>query len=114
LAPEIVDGVEEYEVEGILNSRIKGKKLWYMVDWKGYTPEERTWEPAGNLSHATEAVAAYHRRYPHRPSSDDIPTAKPRGTSAPRRGGTVMNAPLHAPPRHSTQSYMTTRRGVTA
>jgi hypothetical protein len=34
--PEIVDGVPEYEVEEILVSRIRWRKLWYFVDWKGY------------------------------------------------------------------------------
>jgi hypothetical protein len=90
--PEIVEGAPEYEVEGILNSRITGRKLWYMVDWRGYGPEERTWEPADNLTHAAEAVATYHQRYPQRPSPNDIPPPQPRGTSARKRGGTVTNA----------------------
>ena len=37
--PEIVEGAPEYEVEEILNSKIERRKLWYMVDWKGYGPE---------------------------------------------------------------------------
>ena len=89
--PEIVDGVEEYEVQEVLNSRIRGRKLWYLIDWKGYSPEERTWEPANHLTHAKEALTAYHNRYPQRPSPDDVPR-EPRGTSAPKRGGTVTNA----------------------
>jgi hypothetical protein len=62
--PEIVEGISEYEIEAILNSRIQERKLWYMMDWKGYKLEERTWEPTENITHAAEAVATYHLRYP--------------------------------------------------
>ena len=89
--PEIVEGIPEYEVEGILNSEIRGRKLWYMVDWKGYGPEERTWEPAENITNAGEAVVAYHRQYPQCPSLIDVPPPQSRGTSAHKGGGTVTN-----------------------
>ena len=71
--PDIVEGEPEYEVEGILNSEVRGRKLWYIVDWKGYGPEERTWEPAENITNATDAVASYHHRYPERPLIEDVP-----------------------------------------
>ena len=35
----------EYEVATILNSKIVRNKLYYLVDWLGYSPSERTWEP---------------------------------------------------------------------
>lgn len=89
--PEIVEGAPEYEVEEILNSKIERKKLWYMVDWKGWGPEDRTWEPAENFTHADKAIATYHQRHPQRPSPADIPPPQPRGTSAPKKGGTVTN-----------------------
>ena len=40
--PEIVNRELEYEVETILDSKIQRNKLRYLVDWKGYGPEERT------------------------------------------------------------------------
>ena len=87
--PEIVEGEPEYEVKEVLDSKIRGRKVWYFVDWVGYRPEERTWEPADHLSHANDAVAAYHRRHPQRPSPADIPN--PRRSSAHEEGGTVTN-----------------------
>src|SRR5271168_1297327 len=87
--PDIVEGTPEYEVEEILDSkrRGRGRELWYLVDWKGYSPEERTWEPAKNLTHAEEVVAAYHQRHPQRPSPNDTTDTPPRGTSARKAGG---------------------------
>ena len=86
--PEIVEGIPEYEVEGILNSEIRGRKLWYMVDWKGYGPEERTWEPIKNITNAGKAVAAYHRQYLQPPFLVDVLLPQPQGTSA-RKGGVM-------------------------
>jgi len=47
-ATELANGESEYEVQGILDSRIQRRKLQYLVQRKGYGPEERTWEPAEN------------------------------------------------------------------
>jgi len=58
--PEIVEGEACYEVEEILDSKIVGKKLLYYMDWKGYRPEGRTWDPAENLTHTNDAIATYH------------------------------------------------------
>ena len=46
--PELANGESEYEVQGILDLRIQRRKLQYLVQRKGYGPEERTWEPAEN------------------------------------------------------------------
>ena len=47
LLPLVVhDGVKEYEVEKILNSRIFHGKVEYLVCWKGYGVEEDEWQPS--------------------------------------------------------------------
>ena len=58
------DRDEEYEVEWIVDSHWKGQRLEYLIHWKGYPEEERTWEPAGNLTHAKEAIADFHQTMP--------------------------------------------------
>ena len=58
------DRDEEYEVEWIVDSHWKGQCLEYLIHWKGYPEEECTWEPAGNLTHAKEAIADFHRTMP--------------------------------------------------
>jgi hypothetical protein len=86
--PVVIDGNEEWEVEKILDSRIHYRKLQYYVDWKGYTPADRTWEPAEHLSHAPKLIEEYHRQFSQRPAPKDLPKAL-RRSSAPKRGGTV-------------------------
>ena len=47
-------------MEWIVDSHWKGQCLEYLIHWKGYPEEECTWEPAGNLTHAKEAIADFH------------------------------------------------------
>jgi hypothetical protein len=62
--PVVVQGQEEYEVEEILNSRRRWNRLEYLVKWKGYSQENNTWEPAGNVSGAPVRIREFHRRFP--------------------------------------------------
>lgn len=44
-------GSGEYEVEKVLNARINKQGKWeFFVMWKGYGPENNTWEPESNLN----------------------------------------------------------------
>ena len=52
LPPILVDGEEEYEVEGILRHKGDGARRRYLVLWKGYPLTEATWEPESHLEHA--------------------------------------------------------------
>ena len=65
--PIIVDGEEEWEVEQIMDSKLRYRKLYYKVKWKDH-PTDNEWYPASNFEHAPEAVQAFHRRYPKKPT----------------------------------------------
>ena len=67
LPPEIIEGVEEYEVEEIIDSRMHRGRLEYLVHWKGYPKEDRTWEPSKNLTHAKNLVSHFHQTHPSAP-----------------------------------------------
>lgn len=58
----VESGEEEYEVETIVGSKRTKKDGWlYRVRWKGYGPEEDTWEPKKHLEeNAAEELKKYH------------------------------------------------------
>jgi len=59
----IIEGEEEFEVEKILNKRVVRGKEKFLVQWKGYTAEEDTWENRENLGNAKELVEEFEREY---------------------------------------------------
>ena len=60
--PIEVEGVEEWEVEKILNKRkIRGVKK-YLVWWKGFMVENDTWERREDLEHMRELVDKFEGR----------------------------------------------------
>ena len=64
--PEVieVEGIPEYEVEEVLDSRLKKGKLEYLVKWSGYTEDHNTWEPELNLTNSKEAINDFHKSNP--------------------------------------------------
>ena len=56
-----------YEVEKILDSKLIRGKLHYLVHWKGYPIEERTWEPVANITAAKDLVKDFHKAHPSAP-----------------------------------------------
>jgi hypothetical protein len=69
-APDVVDGVEMWEVEDILAERrrqvtIRRRRKTvteYLIKWKGYNTAEATWEPAEALDEAPDVLARYQQR----------------------------------------------------
>jgi len=57
-----VEGIEEWEVEKILNKKkIRGVEK-YLVWWKGFIAEGDTWERKENLKNAEEALEEFEGR----------------------------------------------------
>jgi hypothetical protein len=50
---------EEYEVEKVLEHN--EERDAYLFEWKGYPPEDNSWEPAMNLRNAAEEVRDFWR-----------------------------------------------------
>jgi hypothetical protein len=61
------EGYLAYEVEEILDSRLRNKKLQYLVKWKGYGPEENEWITEANAKHAKKAITKFHSKEPNAP-----------------------------------------------
>ena len=72
--PILVGDHHEYEVQRILDAkRIRGR-LFYLVDWKGYDPSERSWEPASYV-HAPHLLTRFYILNPNKPR----PVGRPLG-----------------------------------
>ena len=53
---------EVYEVEQILKHKKVGRKVYYLVHWKGYPMHESTWEPESAFISHRDAINTYHKR----------------------------------------------------
>ena len=62
-----VDNIPEFEVQSVLDSKFRYRKLHYFVNWVGYDVKERSWEPADNLARAQLKVDEFHAKYPWKP-----------------------------------------------
>ncbi|MBW0514731.1 hypothetical protein O181_054446 [Austropuccinia psidii MF-1] len=69
LPPIIIEEEEEWEVSQILDSKLKRGKLWYLVEWKGFSQdsERSAWEPTENLKNCPELIKDFHSLYPDKP-----------------------------------------------
>ncbi|MBW0497105.1 hypothetical protein O181_036820 [Austropuccinia psidii MF-1] len=67
--PIIIEDKEEWEVSQTLDSKLKRRKLWYLVECKGFSqnPERSTWQPAETLKNFPELVKDFHYLYPDKP-----------------------------------------------
>ncbi len=106
--PEIIEEPLVYRVQDILDSRRRGGRLEYLIDWEGYGPEERSWVARDDVLDPS-LLAEFHQNYPDCPA--------PRGHGWPRRrnrasgvapggGGTVRESPQspQSPPTTLTRS----------
>jgi hypothetical protein len=66
--PDLVDGVEEYEVERVLDSRRygRGRKLQYLIAWKGYPDSDNQWVNWDDAEGAEDAIWEFKRLNPDR------------------------------------------------
>ena len=56
-----VEGVEEWEVEKILNKKKMRGVVKYLIWWKGFTAKGDTWERRENLKNAEELIEEFEQ-----------------------------------------------------
>ena len=61
----------EYDVEAILEAKVKRGKLHYLVKWLGYSDEHNSWEPGGELLNAAPQLREFYRKNPGAPRPID-------------------------------------------
>src|SRR6266702_2359730 len=61
--PDLIEGEQEFEVEKILDAqpRGQGRKMHFLVKWKGYPMSDNSWEPRENL-HADRLITEYNKK----------------------------------------------------
>ena len=66
--PDLVDGVEEFEVEKILDLRRhgRGRKLQYLIKWKGYPDSDNQWVNWDDAKESLDAIRDFKRSNPNR------------------------------------------------
>jgi transposase InsO family protein len=87
-SPVVVDGERHHEVEEILDSRIRWRRVEYLIKWKGYPSSENSWEPYYSVN-ADTAVRRFIRRYPgkeHHLNAVSSNSSNWRSTMSSRRG----------------------------
>jgi hypothetical protein len=62
--PVEVDGEQEWEVDEVLDSRTRYRKLQYLIKWTGY--DQPDWEDA-RMVNGLQAIDVFHHRYPDKP-----------------------------------------------
>ena len=64
--PTIIGGDEHYEVQAILDSRLRAGRLEFLVSWKGYGYEENSWVSDQDVS-ATRLISQFYCNHPGAP-----------------------------------------------
>jgi len=59
--PDLIEGEYEYEVERILKHRRQGRSTAYLIRWKGYQPQDDSWELERNLINASDVLSQYRK-----------------------------------------------------
>ena len=98
--PDLVDGEEEYEVEEILDSRKhgRGRKVQYLVKWKGYPSSDDQWVNWDDM-HAEEVLAEFKKQRPEaishikRGKDDEQDPSSLMQSNAPTVSPTLLDSP---------------------
>jgi Chromo (CHRromatin Organisation MOdifier) domain len=63
---EIVGGEERYEIEEVIDSRLRYRKLEYLVRWKGYGHKENSWIVEHDLE-VPDLITTFYKTNPNAP-----------------------------------------------
>lgn len=62
-----VEGSPAYRVRSLLDSRKRGGKIQYLVDWEGFGPKEQSWVLGSDILNS-KLIREFHRSRPDHPA----------------------------------------------
>lgn len=90
--PRIIDNQPVYTINKILKSRIKEKRIEYLIDWEGYSPEEQSWVPARDILDP-QLKQAFHKEHPNQPAPRPLGRPQSLALGASLSGGGTVTSP---------------------
>ncbi|CAK5275819.1 unnamed protein product [Mycena citricolor] len=95
---------EEWEVEEVLDAKMRYRSIWYFVRWKGYDSSHDQWVKHSDIF-AEDAIAAFYRKHPNKPRViaaaifDSLPFQHPSATIRTlRRGAAIQGGVMSGEP----------------
>ena len=61
-----MDVDEEYEVEKVLDSRLRYRRVHYRVKWVGYDEEDLSWYDADGFQNSAIMLCDFHQAHPEK------------------------------------------------
>ena len=92
--PNMVDGIEEFEVEKVLDSCQygRGRKLQYLIKWKGYPDSDNQWVNWDDAKESLDAIRDFKRLNPDREIHIKV-SLSPCETTSPIRISSMSTSP---------------------
>ena len=84
--PDLVDGVEEFEVEKVLDSRRygRGRKLQYLIKWRGYPDSDNQWVNWDDAKESLDAIRDFKQLNPDQEVHIKASLSPPKDSSSTR------------------------------
>jgi len=60
----VIEGTPEYEVEEIIDSQLKHRKLKFLVKWSSYTNDYNTWKPEADCTNSRNIINEFYKSNP--------------------------------------------------
>ena len=83
----LIDNQEEYEVESILDKRIRNRRTEYLIKWLGYPIHEASWEPSIHLKNSQEFIQEFESKQTKQQTNHKGTTTNSVGPSTRTRYG---------------------------